>query len=89
MAPTVASQERAALKQFLAAYLKLKALGWKPMGDFRATKLWFEMVEAGSTGVFRCTYDEVNYAFTIHDTIAGKTYETFPALWRPLKEQPK
>lgn len=88
MPTSLANQQRTALKQFLAAYLKLKALGWKPMADFRATKDFFEVIEPGSTGVFRCEYEEFNYAFTIH-TDTGKMYETFPVLWRPLKEQPK
>lgn len=92
MAPTptipTAAQQRQALSQFLVAYAKLRGLGWQPMSEFRVLKGLFEVVEPTSMLVFKCDYDEVNYVFTIHpDT--GPTFQTFPILWRPLKEQPK
>lgn len=48
--------ERAALEQMFEAYQRMKDLGWKEAIYCPKDGTYFDAIEAGSTGIFKCRY---------------------------------
>lgn len=78
--------EAAALKVLQQAYVRLKALGFRDAVHCPKDGSWFEIVEAGSTGIHRAHYEGQWPTGTWWVAEAGDLWPSRPILWRPTRE---
>ena len=76
--------EQAALRMLCDAHTRLKELGWDDAIYCPKDGRLFEVIEAGSTGIFKCSYDGEwpNGHWWIHEH--GDLSPSRPVLYRPL-----
>ena len=82
--------EAAAIRQLFEAHTRLCELGWRPAIYCPKDGSWFEVIEAGSTGIHRCQYtgEWPDGSWWIEGD--GDLYPSRPILWRPIKtEEPR
>lgn len=74
--------EEAALDVFMAAYTRLKDLGWREIIYVPKDGTTFEVIEPGSTGIFRCHWQQTppRGSFWIEEDGGSPSH---PVLWRP------
>jgi hypothetical protein len=75
--------EKAALHQMFQAYTRLKDLGWREASYCPKDGSVFNVIEAGSTGIFRCHYDGEwpKGTWWVHDD--GDLWPSRPILFKP------
>lgn len=75
-----------AIKAMFEAYDRLRELGWKEIIYCPKDGSAFEVIEAGSTGIFRCHYEGEwpDGSWWIED--AGDLWPARPILFRRIKE---
>lgn len=78
--------QEAALDVLMAAYTRLKDLGWKEIIYHPKDGSTFEVIEPGSTGVFLCQYWEspTRGSFWIMEDGVSPSH---PVLWRPSQRR--
>ena len=76
--------EADALRVMFTAWQRLKELGWNNAIYCPKDGSEFSAIEAGSTGIHRCTYSGKwpDGHWWVHD---GDTWPSRPILWRPRK----
>lgn len=77
----------AALRVFTRAYRRLIELGFKEIIYAPKDDSTFEVIEPGSTGIFKCNYEEspTRGSFWIQEEGGCPSH---PVLWRPVTEEP-
>lgn len=79
----------AALRMLFEAYDRLRQLGWREAQYCPKDGSAFEVIEAGSTGIFNCRYDGEwpSGHYLIADADAGDIYTSRPILFRLYPEE--
>lgn len=77
--------QESALKQMFEAYLRLKELGWKDAIYCPKDGSMFDVIEAGSTGIFECNYtgEWPNGHWNVYTD--GDMYSSRPILFKAKK----
>ena len=78
--------ERAALEALQRAYTRLTELGWRDAIYCPKDGTRFEVIEAGSTGVFPCRYQGTWPKGTWWADYGGDLWPSRPILFRLMKE---
>jgi len=80
--------EQTAIRIFFDAWLRLKELGWKEAMYCPKDGSTFEVIEAGSTGIFKCHYEGEwpTGSYWLED--AHDSWPSRPTLFRLLEKKP-
>ena len=81
--------EKAALNAMFEAWQRLKELGWREAIYCPKDGSMFKAIEAGSTGIFDCSYygEWPTGSWNIYD--AGDSWSGHPILFKPVSEEAK
>lgn len=77
--------EATALRVMMDAFTRLRDMGWREAIYCPKDGSVFEVIEVGSTGIFKCHYEGEwpKGSWWIHD--CGDLWPSRPTLWRPIK----
>lgn len=82
-------EEKAALAVMADGYQQLKGLGWREIIYCPKDGSTFLAIEAGSTGVFPCSYNGEWPNGHWRAYHSGDVWPSRPCLWKPMPEKPE